>query len=46
MSWHFVDKPKPGTETALEACDYFVDEVIDFSHSLGKTKLYTNQFTF
>ncbi|XP_039969967.1 leucine-rich repeat serine/threonine-protein kinase 1 isoform X4 [Bactrocera tryoni] len=34
MSWHFVDKPKPGTETALEACDYFVDEVIEFSHSL------------
>ncbi|XP_019848391.2 leucine-rich repeat serine/threonine-protein kinase 1 isoform X2 [Bactrocera dorsalis] len=34
MSWHFVDKPKPGTETALEACDYFVDEVIEFSHFL------------
>ncbi|XP_054091980.1 leucine-rich repeat serine/threonine-protein kinase 1 isoform X2 [Zeugodacus cucurbitae] len=34
MPWHFVDKPKPGTETALEACDYFVDEVIEFSHSL------------
>ncbi|XP_037707527.1 leucine-rich repeat serine/threonine-protein kinase 1 isoform X1 [Drosophila subpulchrella] len=32
MSWKFsMEQPKPGTETALEACDYFVDEVIEAS---------------
>ncbi|XP_062127004.1 LOW QUALITY PROTEIN: leucine-rich repeat serine/threonine-protein kinase 1 [Drosophila sulfurigaster albostrigata] len=31
MSWKFVGQPKAGTETALEACDYFVDEVIEVS---------------
>ncbi|XP_068156290.1 LOW QUALITY PROTEIN: leucine-rich repeat serine/threonine-protein kinase 1 [Drosophila tropicalis] len=31
MSWKFVVQPKAGTETALEACDYFVDEVIETS---------------
>lgn len=38
MAWNFVDKPKSGTETALDACDYFLDEVIELHQSLGKIK--------
>ncbi|XP_054737581.1 leucine-rich repeat serine/threonine-protein kinase 1 isoform X1 [Anastrepha obliqua] len=34
MAWHFVDKPKSGTETALDACDYFVDEVVELTRCL------------
>jgi len=30
-----MEQPKPGTETALEACDYFVDEVIEASSIRG-----------
>lgn len=29
MSWKFRNEPKVGTERALDACDYFVDEVIE-----------------
>lgn len=31
MSWKFrnFEQPKSGAETALDACDYFVDEVVD-----------------
>lgn len=29
-----MEQPKAGTETALEACDYFVDEVIEGSASI------------
>uniref|UniRef100_A0A182QR29 non-specific serine/threonine protein kinase n=1 Tax=Anopheles farauti TaxID=69004 RepID=A0A182QR29_9DIPT len=29
MSWKFGDVPKPGAEQAFDACDYFVDEVIE-----------------
>lgn len=35
MDWSFVDKPKAGTETALDACDYFIDEVIEVTKCLG-----------
>jgi len=36
MSWKFsMEHPKTGTETALEACDYFVDEVIEASSIRG-----------
>lgn len=35
MSWKFIEGPKPGTETALDACDYFVDEVIENSGGMG-----------
>ncbi|KAL9897903.1 leucine-rich repeat kinase isoform 1-T1 [Glossina fuscipes fuscipes] len=34
MDWSFVDKPKAGTETALDACDYFIDEVIEVTKCL------------
>ncbi|XP_067619795.1 leucine-rich repeat serine/threonine-protein kinase 1 isoform X3 [Eurosta solidaginis] len=34
MAWNFVGKPKSGTETALDACDYFVDEVIELTRCL------------
>lgn len=36
MSWKFVVQPKPGTETALDACDYFVDDVMEVSCGLGR----------
>lgn len=39
MDWNFGEKPKSGTETALEACDYFVDEVIEVTKKLGTLKL-------
>lgn len=29
MSWKFREVPKSGAERALDACDYFVDEVIE-----------------
>uniref|UniRef100_A0A182XPR4 Uncharacterized protein n=1 Tax=Anopheles quadriannulatus TaxID=34691 RepID=A0A182XPR4_ANOQN len=29
MSWKFGEVPKPGAEQAFDACDYFVDEVIE-----------------
>lgn len=29
MSWTFRDIPKSGAETALDACDYFIDEIIE-----------------
>lgn len=37
MDWSFVEKPKSGTETALDACDYFLDEVIEVSRGLGES---------
>ena len=32
-----MDFPKSGTETALDACDYFVDDVIEVTRGLGIT---------
>jgi len=29
MSWNFHDETRVGAESALDACDYFVDEVIE-----------------
>lgn len=29
MSWNFRDVTKSGAESALDACDYFVDEIIE-----------------
>ena len=29
MSWNFHDDTRVGAESALDACDYFVDEVIE-----------------
>lgn len=29
MSWKFQDETRVGAESALDACDYFVDEVIE-----------------
>ncbi|XP_063703322.1 leucine-rich repeat serine/threonine-protein kinase 1 isoform X2 [Culicoides brevitarsis] len=29
MSWNFGETPRAGAETALDACDYFVDDVKD-----------------
>lgn len=29
MAWNFHNKTKVGAEAALDACDYFVDEVIE-----------------
>lgn len=37
MSWKFGEKARAGAETALDACDYFVDDVKDV---WSKTGLY------
>lgn len=29
MAWSFRQEAKIGAETALDACDYFVDDVLD-----------------
>lgn len=36
MSWNFKDTARVGAESALDACDYFVDEVIEPWRVLGK----------
>lgn len=35
MSWNFNDVTRVGAESALDACDYFVDEVIEPWKVLG-----------
>lgn len=35
MSWNFHDEARVGAESALDACDYFVDEVIEPWKILG-----------
>jgi hypothetical protein len=35
MSWKFHDDTRVGAESALDACDYFVDEVIEPWKILG-----------
>lgn len=35
MSWKFHDETRFGAESALDACDYFVDEVIEPWKILG-----------
>lgn len=35
MSWTFQSEPKTGAETALDACEYFVDEVLELWHMPG-----------
>jgi hypothetical protein len=45
MAWNFKsDKIKCGTETALDACDYFVDEVVEPFKKQGSnnSKIYNN----
>lgn len=46
MDWSFVEKPKSGTETALEACDYFLDEVIEITKTLGESHIHISEHTF
>lgn len=36
MSWKFNEIARVGAESALDACDYFVDEVIEPWKILGK----------
>lgn len=36
MSWNFHEVTRVGAESALDACDYFVDEVIEPWKVLGK----------
>lgn len=36
MSWNFNEVARVGAESALDACDYFVDEVIEPWKILGK----------
>lgn len=35
MSWRFGEKARAGAETALDACDYFVDDVKDVWRKAG-----------
>jgi uncharacterized protein YggL (DUF469 family) len=35
MSWNFHEQTRVGAESALDACDYFVDEVIEPWKILG-----------
>lgn len=35
MSWRFREETRIGAENALDACDYFVDEVIEPWKILG-----------
>ena len=35
MSWNFNEVARVGAESALDACDYFVDEVIEPWKILG-----------
>lgn len=35
MDWNFRDEARVGAESALDACDYFVDEVIEPWKILG-----------
>lgn len=35
MSWKFGEKARAGAETALDACDYFVDDVKDVWRKAG-----------
>lgn len=45
MPWMFHDETKIGAENALDACDYFVDEVIEPWKILGeKNLLFVNFF--
>jgi hypothetical protein len=39
MPWRFHDETKIGAESALDACDYFVDEVIEPWKVLGEVEL-------
>jgi hypothetical protein len=36
MSWRFHEETRIGAENALDACDYFVDEVIEPWKILGR----------
>jgi uncharacterized protein YggL (DUF469 family) len=38
MSWKFHESTRVGAESALDACDYFVDEVIEPWKVLGAEK--------
>ena len=35
MAWSFRQEAKIGAETALDACDYFVDDVLDVWQASG-----------
>lgn len=35
MAWNFLQEAKTGAETALDACDYFIDEVLEVWKSSG-----------
>lgn len=39
MSWNFQDVTRVGAESALDACDYFVDEVIEPWKILGELRV-------
>lgn len=43
MSWKFQDETRVGAESALDACDYFVDEVIEPWKIMGNDQR-DNQF--
>lgn len=43
MSWSFRQEAKIGAETALDACDYFVDDVLDVWQAAG---CYGRMFNF
>lgn len=38
MAWNFRYEAKTGAETALDACDYFVDEVLEVWHTSGAAR--------
>lgn len=44
MSWNFHDNTRVGAESALDACDYFVDEVIEPWKILGKLGVFCGKF--
>jgi hypothetical protein len=43
MSWRFHEETRIGAENALDACDYFVDEVIEPWKILGRLPLLSNK---
>lgn len=45
MSWNFHESTRVGAETALDACDYFVDEVIEPWKVLGVSSKENFNFT-
>lgn len=43
MSWNFHENTRVGAESALDACDYFVDEVIEPWKIRGKLGVFLRE---